>query len=752
MRPFTLAPRAPAPSEVLAAAPAVSLLDDELNRAACALIDKLIEDGEECGLHVVAYHRGKLVLDVVAGVHARQEAPLDSSGRLVFEPVTPETRFMCYSVAKGVVATVIARALDLSSSDGAANGRANPAAPAEVLSEGAEGAEGRTAEQDEYADPFDRPVASLWPEFGQCHKGGITIGDALSHRAGLKPFAAAPLRLIVSALTAMPLRASAGAALLSAALAAVGGMRSFAAARLRLCTRTAAAAGGAAAGRHGAAIAAAVGVQAEAQPTDWAGLAEEAALCGEEWIAGCAPSWPYNRALPRALYHPTSWSWLALGLGCRLQHTAARKLSPCPPAVRGGCPRTHLRDGVRELALALRLPPAQLCIGELAFPHTATPAARSGGMATGAGVGAKPVALSGRPVVEEGQHSISLLLASHGRTRLPAAPLAECAGPPLRWLLRTAGLEAAQPQPEAQPVCLRTALGSGGVCVLCARLLAALCLVPLVLCLCVGRWLLLRCALPLGCALEVWAMCALGNSRPFLALCLPSSNLLAAARPLGRLYGALANGGSCEGSAQVLSARLLATLCAHAMDEQRDAPAPAPLGRFLPAGRYTCGFSPWLGAIIERHLARAPRPTAAERSRASEAEGGAEGRRQHRQPARPADSARSKAAAHSSPTASVASGSEGSAETDDSSAAHARSTGGVEVEGEEARPSARRCVLGHNGVGGCVAYADVHSGIAFVLLKNVYTPELAQTLRPGGPGLCATARALDALVRAHVLD
>jgi hypothetical protein len=61
-------------------------------------------------------------------VHARQEAPLDSSGLLVFEPVTPETRFMCYSVAKGVAATVIARALDLSSPQRATADRADPAA------------------------------------------------------------------------------------------------------------------------------------------------------------------------------------------------------------------------------------------------------------------------------------------------------------------------------------------------------------------------------------------------------------------------------------------------------------------------------------------------------------------------------------------------------------------------------------------------------------------------------------------------
>jgi hypothetical protein len=180
-----------------------------------------------------------------------------------------------------------------------------------------------------------------------------------------------------------------------------------------------------------------------------------------------------------------------------------------------------------------------------------------------------------------------------------------------------------------------------------------------------------------ACALESWLFVRVGNAAPFLSLCLPSSNGLVSGRALGRLYGALANGGRCDGCARpVLDRAALELLAAHASDAARDAPAPGALRGRGPAGRYTCGFSPWLGGLVE--------------------------------------------------------------------AAHATTRGGA---------APRRCVLGHNGLGGCVGYAELESRYAFVLLKNGYTPEAKRLLasESGTPGgLCSSAVQLDALVRAHL--
>ncbi|KAJ1616833.1 hypothetical protein T492DRAFT_1152197 [Pavlovales sp. CCMP2436] len=481
-RPALVCPLAPLPAEVLAAAPAVSSIDDELNREACALIDSLIAQGAEVGVHCVAYHHGRLVLDVLAGVCARQAAPLDADGKLLFEPVTPETRFMCYSVAKGVAATVLARALDSDSSG--------------------------------YADPYEMPVAAVWPEFAHGGKGAVTIGDALSHRAGLHPAWPVPPP-VLAALLGRLLGTSAGGA----------------------------------DGRTGHAC-----VQ----------------LAGEGWIAGCTPAWAYDRARPRAAYHATSWSWLVTGLCAHLEHSPERRATPCPPAVQGGCARQHVRDGCRELARALRVPLCQLQIGE----------ADPGGAAAG----------GSRSLLGAADGPVSLLLRPRSHALLGAGAR-ECAAFARLRLLRAAELGA---------VVLCGASGDGSAagrlaegCLLCV-------LWPLALWLCAARWVLLGC-LSLACTAETFCFVSLGNSAPFLRLCLPSSNLMATAGALGKLYGALANGGSLEG-AQALSPEVVANasaaaagegkryglhnkLCAHADDESRDAPAPGLLCRLLPKGR-----------------------------------------------------------------------------------------------------------------------------------------------------------------------
>ena len=105
--------------------------------------------GREYGLQIVAYMHGKLIVDVCAGRTAADA------------PVTPSTRFMAYSVTKGVCATIIARAIEAS--------------------------KGRV----EYTDS----ISTHWPAFAASGKEHITIADALSHRAGLRACSLCPTLL-----------------------------------------------------------------------------------------------------------------------------------------------------------------------------------------------------------------------------------------------------------------------------------------------------------------------------------------------------------------------------------------------------------------------------------------------------------------------------------------------------------------------------------------------------------------------------
>ena len=59
--------------------------------------------------------------------------------------------------------------------------------------------------------------------------------------------------------------------------------------------------------------------------------------------------------------------------------------------------------------------------------------------------------------------------------------------------------------------------------------------------------------------------------------------------------------------------------------------------------------------------------------------------------------------------------------------------------------NAPRC-FGHNGMNGCAAYADPDAGLALVVLKNVYDPQLAYD----GPG--DDVAELFAAVRAEVVE
>ena len=122
-------------------------LDLELNREVRAIAEIEIASGRERGLQIVAYHNGRKIVDICAGSTGEKDA------------VTPETRFMAYSVAKGVSATIIARAIDK-----------GPA---------------------KYTDA----VSQHWPAFGARGKENITIAEALGHRAGLRANSLCPLKL-----------------------------------------------------------------------------------------------------------------------------------------------------------------------------------------------------------------------------------------------------------------------------------------------------------------------------------------------------------------------------------------------------------------------------------------------------------------------------------------------------------------------------------------------------------------------------
>jgi CubicO group peptidase (beta-lactamase class C family) len=115
-------------------------MPDALNPAPVAdAVHAAIRSGDETGLQVVAYHRGRKVIDICAGLAD------PATGR----PVTSDTLFNVYSVTKAVTAT----ALHIQAERGLVD--------------------------------YDAPIAAYWPEFAAHGKGGATVRHALTHRAGV---------------------------------------------------------------------------------------------------------------------------------------------------------------------------------------------------------------------------------------------------------------------------------------------------------------------------------------------------------------------------------------------------------------------------------------------------------------------------------------------------------------------------------------------------------------------------------------
>lgn len=109
-----------------------------LNDDVEGLLQELVGDGREIGIQVAAYHRGRQVVDAVAGRVAAGGSAADS-----------ETIFPIFSVIKGIIAVA-----------------AHVQAERGLLD-------------------IDAPIASYWPEFGAHGKQGTSLRHVFSHRAGV---------------------------------------------------------------------------------------------------------------------------------------------------------------------------------------------------------------------------------------------------------------------------------------------------------------------------------------------------------------------------------------------------------------------------------------------------------------------------------------------------------------------------------------------------------------------------------------
>jgi CubicO group peptidase (beta-lactamase class C family) len=114
----------------------MGIINDTAVRAA---IRTAIDNGLEEAVHAVAYHQGKLVLNVWDGL----ADPANGA------PASADTLYNVYSVTKAVAAT----ALHIQAEKG-------------------------------YVD-YDAPIADYWPEFAQNGKASATVRHALTHRAGV---------------------------------------------------------------------------------------------------------------------------------------------------------------------------------------------------------------------------------------------------------------------------------------------------------------------------------------------------------------------------------------------------------------------------------------------------------------------------------------------------------------------------------------------------------------------------------------
>ncbi|GAB5354126.1 hypothetical protein AAMO2058_000092800 [Amorphochlora amoebiformis] len=120
-------------------------ISDRVTQALIRVVDRQVTSRLEHGLSVSVYYKGKQIASVCGGSYRSC-----ASGNQ-WQKVTPRTRFMGYSVSKGIAATALLTLHD-----------------AGLLN-------------------YEDTVTKHWPEFGGDRgKDSITIQDAISHRAGLQ--------------------------------------------------------------------------------------------------------------------------------------------------------------------------------------------------------------------------------------------------------------------------------------------------------------------------------------------------------------------------------------------------------------------------------------------------------------------------------------------------------------------------------------------------------------------------------------
>ena len=114
-------------------------MDSRANEAVRSLLEDLVASGEELGLQVAAYHKGRLVIDAWAGIADAH------TGR----KVDGETLFTVFSTTKGILYTAIHLLAERGQLD------------------------------------YDDPVARYWPAFAARGKKQVTIRQVLTHTAGV---------------------------------------------------------------------------------------------------------------------------------------------------------------------------------------------------------------------------------------------------------------------------------------------------------------------------------------------------------------------------------------------------------------------------------------------------------------------------------------------------------------------------------------------------------------------------------------
>ncbi len=104
-----------------------------------AAVEQAIAEGDELGVQVCAYHRGRRFVDVAAGFSDPQRQ----------HRVDYDTLFNIWSVSKAITATLL------------------------------------HIQADRGLIAYDAPIADYWPEFAARGKAAITVRHALMHRSGL---------------------------------------------------------------------------------------------------------------------------------------------------------------------------------------------------------------------------------------------------------------------------------------------------------------------------------------------------------------------------------------------------------------------------------------------------------------------------------------------------------------------------------------------------------------------------------------